>query len=108
MPNNPSDLKVGVIRIEGTNCEDESAAAFSSLGCKAEKIHLKQLLGETSTSPQVNLSDYAALYFPGGFSSGDYVRAGAIFAARIRSRLKSQVDDYINQNKPILGVKATL
>tara|TARA_B100001750_G_scaffold43678_1_gene31888 strand:+ start:4804 stop:5631 length:828 start_codon:yes stop_codon:yes gene_type:complete len=104
MPNNPSDLKVGVIRIEGTNCEDESAAAFSSLGCKAEKIHLKQLLGETSTSPQVNLSDYDALYFPGGFSSGDYVRAGAIFAARIRSRLKSQVDDYINQNKPILGV----
>ena len=40
----PSEINVGVVRIEGTNCEDESAAAFSSLGCNAEKIHLKQLL----------------------------------------------------------------
>ena len=49
MPN-PSEINVGVIRIEGTNCEDESAAAFSSLGCNAEKIHLKQLLGDVEKS----------------------------------------------------------
>ena len=34
---NPQDSRVGVIRIEGTNCEDESAQAFSSLGCEVEK-----------------------------------------------------------------------
>ena len=68
MPN-PSDLRVGVIRIEGTNCEDESAAAFSSLGCNSEKVHLKQLLGEVEKSSCRNIMDYDALYFPGGFSS---------------------------------------
>jgi phosphoribosylformylglycinamidine synthase len=48
--------------------------------------------------------DFDALYFPGGFSSGDYVRAGAIFASRVKSGLKSQVDEYINDGRPILGV----
>jgi phosphoribosylformylglycinamidine synthase len=48
--------------------------------------------------------DFDALYFPGGFSSGDYVRAGAIFASRVKSGLKSQVDEYINEGRLILGV----
>jgi len=100
----PSEIRVGVIRIEGTNCEDESAAAFSSLGCNAEKIHLKQLLGDVEKSKCRNLMDYDALYFPGGFSSGDYVRAGAIFASRVKSGLQSQVDEYINEGRPVLGV----
>ena len=100
----PSDIRVGVIRIEGTNCEDESAAAFSSLGCNTEKIHLKQLLGDVEKSKCRNLMDYDALYFPGGFSSGDYVRAGAIFASRVKSGLQTQVDEYINEGRPVLGV----
>ena len=100
----PSEINVGVVRIEGTNCEDESAAAFSSLGCNSEKIHLKQLLGDVEKSKCRNLMDYDALYFPGGFSSGDYVRAGAIFASRVKSGLQSQVDEYINEGRPVLGV----
>jgi phosphoribosylformylglycinamidine synthase I len=99
-----SEIRVGVIRIEGTNCEDESAAAFSSLGCEVEKVHLKQLLGDVEKSNCRNLMDYDALYFPGGFSSGDYIRAGAIFASRVKSGLKSQVDEYINEGRPVLGV----
>ena len=54
------DIKVGVLRIEGTNCEDESALAFSSLGCDVEKIHLKQLLGDVDKSKQRNIMDYDA------------------------------------------------
>ena len=40
------DVKVCVVRIEGTNCEDEMANAFGMVGAKAEKVHLKQLLGQ--------------------------------------------------------------
>ena len=40
------DVKVCVIRIEGTNCEDEMANAFSMVGAQAEKVHLKQLIGQ--------------------------------------------------------------
>ena len=66
--------------------EDEAAAAFSQLGCNAEQVHLKQLLGEAK--PHRKLADYDALFLPGGFSAGDYVRAGAIFAARLRAGLR--------------------
>ena len=76
-----SKVKVCVLRIEGTNCEEESYQAFRRMGTQPEKVHLKQLIGmDVSSEEKRSLSDYQRLVFPGGFSSGDYVRAGAIFA----------------------------
>mgnify|MGYP000594002726 CR=1 FL=1 len=39
----PEDVRVCVMRIEGTNAEDEMADAFIAVGAQAEKVHLKQL-----------------------------------------------------------------
>lgn len=78
------DVKVCVMRIEGTNCEDEMAYAFEMVGATADKVHLKQLTGAVPADMRRNLDDYDVLAFPGGFSAGDYVRAGAIFAARVK------------------------
>jgi phosphoribosylformylglycinamidine synthase len=100
-----SDIKVMVLRIEGTNCEQEMHDAFRHLGADPELVHLKQL-----TSPDVDpihrrkLSDYQALMLPGGFSSGDYVRAGAILAARIKSRLWEELTDFVREGYPVGGV----
>lgn len=80
----PNDVKVCVMRIEGTNCEDEMAHAFEMVGAMADKVHLKQLTGSAPTGMKRNLDDYDVLAFPGGFSAGDYVRAGAIFGARVK------------------------
>ena len=85
------EVKVCVIRIEGTNCEEECARAFNSIGANAEKVHLKQLLGQCPVSMKRDLNDYHILAFPGGFSAGDYVRAGAIFAARMKSGLSKDL-----------------
>ena len=41
---------------------------------------------------------------PGGFSAGDYIRGGAIFAARIKSKLEKDLADFVKQEYPILGV----
>ena len=38
------DIKIAILRIEGTNCEQESYDAFKRLGAKPELVHLKQLL----------------------------------------------------------------
>jgi len=99
-----SDVRVGVILIEGTNCEDESAASFRHLGAQAEKVHLKRLTGEASPEMRRSLEDYDILMIPGGFAAGDYVRAGAIFAARLRSKLSKQVTDFVESGKPVFGV----
>ena len=100
----PEDVKVCVIRIEGTNCEDEMAGAFEAVGAQAEKVHLKQLIKQAPAGLRRDLEDYDVLAFPGGFSAGDYVRAGAIFAARIKAGMGSEVKRFVEDGKPVLGV----
>lgn len=98
------DVKVCVLRIEGTSCEDDMYQAFQMVGASPEKVHLKQLTGQTSSSLKRNIEDYDILAFPGGFSVGDYVRGGAIFAARIKSTIGPQIKKFVESEKPVIGV----
>ena len=100
----PEDVRVCVLRIEGTNCEDEMYEAFKMVGASPEKVHLKQLTGQSPSELKRDVEDYDILAFPGGFSAGDYVRAGAIFAARIRSAIGPQIRRFVESEKPVLGV----
>ena len=51
------DIKVCVLRIEGTNCEDETNEAFRMLGASAETIHLKQLTSDVSPAMRRRLEE---------------------------------------------------
>ncbi|MBU4266147.1 MAG: phosphoribosylformylglycinamidine synthase subunit PurQ [Candidatus Altiarchaeota archaeon] len=97
-------VKACILLIEGTNCEDETRRALDGVGIEAELVHLKQLTGNVSKERRRNLLDYQILMFPGGWSSGDYVRAGAIFAARIKSRLMPQLSEFIDNGNLIAGI----
>jgi phosphoribosylformylglycinamidine synthase len=98
-------IKVGVIRIEGTNCEQESLDAFKRLGVNVEFVHLKQLLGiDSNKDEKRDIFDYHCLMIPGGFSAGDYIRAGAIFAARIKSKLQAELKRFVDEHYPVLGI----
>ncbi len=99
-----SDVRVGVVLIEGTNCEDESVAYFRVLGAQAEKVHLKQLIGDVPPGMRRKLEDYDVLMIPGGFAAGDYIRAGAIFAARMRHGLATALKEFVREGKPVFGV----
>ena len=100
-----SDVKIAVVRIEGTNCEQESLDAFKRLGANPEFVHLKQLLHIDCTNAEKrDIFDYQCIMIPGGFSAGDYIRAGAIFAARIKSKLGKDLKEFVKQEYPVLGV----
>lgn len=102
---NTKDINIAILRIEGTNCEQESYDAFKRLGAKPEFVHLKQLLHiDCNKDEKRDIFDYQCLMIPGGFSAGDYIRAGAIFAARIKSKLQEKLKAFITQEYPILGV----
>ena len=98
------DIRVCVLRIEGTNCEQEAYQAFRTLGADPEKVHLKQLIGRSPEELRRDLDEYQILMLPGGFSAGDYVRAGAIFAARMKSHLAADLENFIDSGRPVLGV----
>ena len=99
------DVKIAILRIEGTNCEQESFDAFKRLDANPEFVHLKQLLNiDCNKDEKRDIFDYQCLMIPGGFSAGDYIRAGAIFAARIKSKLQKQLKEFVKQEYPVLGI----
>lgn len=102
---NRRDIKWAVLRIEGTNSEAESAQVMRDMGTQADIVHLKQLTGDDVAKHEVRkLSDYDGLWMAGGFSAGDYIRAGTILGARIKARLGRELADFVRAGKPVLGI----
>lgn len=92
------DIKVCVLRVGGTNCDAETKRAFQELGVQTEIIHVNEMVKRR------NLLEYDVLVFPGGFSYGDYVRAGVIWARWILARLGKDLEAFVDENRPILGI----
>ncbi|MCX8170768.1 MAG: phosphoribosylformylglycinamidine synthase subunit PurQ [Candidatus Bathyarchaeota archaeon] len=93
-----NEVRVCIIRVGGTNCDAETRRAFKDLGVKTSIHHLNEL------SSKRNLLDYHILVFPGGFSYGDYIRAGAILAKTILSRIGGEIRSFVDEGRPILGI----
>lgn len=91
--------RVLVLRAPGTNCDLETAFAFERCGAQADQVHLFRLLEEPRLA-----DDYQVLCIPGGFSYGDDVGAGVIFASQLRNRLADSLHNFMQQDKLILGI----
>jgi phosphoribosylformylglycinamidine synthase I len=78
--------------------------ALEDVGIEAEIVHLKQLTGDAPKEKLRKLSDYQILMLPGGWSAGDYVRAGAIFAARIKSKLLDDISEFVSNGYLVGGI----
>ncbi len=101
----PSEVRVAVLQMEGTNCEDETVEAFRTLDASPEKVHIKQLTDRSLPRDlQRRLMDFHVVAVPGGFSSGDYVRAGAIFGARLKSTLGEGLEEYVREGRAMVGI----
>ncbi|MCL2477628.1 phosphoribosylformylglycinamidine synthase subunit PurQ [Candidatus Bathycorpusculum sp.] len=95
---NPQDIKVCILRAGGTNCDAETQRAFQELGTQAHTLQVSELIKHR------NLLDYDVLVFPGGFSYGDYVRSGVIFARHLSAHLDKEIQSFIDEGRPILGI----
>jgi len=93
-----ADVRICIIRVGGTNCDRETKRSLEELGVKAEIQHFNILVKKG------NLQDYEGLIIPGGFSFGDYVRAGAILAKSLTAKLSVELKTFIEEGKPILGI----
>ncbi len=93
-----SDIKVLVITGFGLNCEKETAAACKLVGATPELVHLNDL-GEKRT-----LDEFQMLCFIGGFSFGDHLGSGTVFANRVKVRLQSQLQKFVDDGKLVIGI----
>jgi phosphoribosylformylglycinamidine synthase I len=98
-------VRAAILSIEGTNNDEELAVALRHLGARVEIVHLKQFEGrDVEPGERRRLQDYQLLLFPGGFSAGDYVRAGAILAARVRSAIGPELEEFVRSGHYVGGI----
>ncbi len=94
-----SDVRALVLRTVGTNCDGETVHALELAGARTDRLHLAALARE----PQ-RLDDYDVLVIAGGFSYGDYVGAGRVFAAELERALGGGVRAFKDRGGLVLGV----
>ena len=85
-------MNVAVVRFPGSNCDLDAVAAIDGVSGLSARLVWHE-------SDQ--LEGYDAVVLPGGFSFGDYLRAGAIAA---RSPALSVIRRMADRGVPVLGV----
>ena len=95
---NKKDVKACIVRVGGTNCDAETKRSFGELGVKAEILHMNEIVKADG------VLEYDVLVFPGGFSYGDYVRAGAILGKGVSAKLGTSLKAFVDEGKPVFGV----
>jgi phosphoribosylformylglycinamidine synthase len=94
-----TQANTAILYAPGTNCHEETAAAIELAGGKAELVLLRDLIAGEN-----RLDDYQAAVIPGGFSYGDHLGAGRIFATMLVARLRDQLVRFLDAQKPLLGI----
>ena len=62
-------------------------------------MHVNQLFGH-----EKRLLDYHMLVLPGGFSYGDDLGAGVLWALDLRERLGEDLETFIAEGRPVIGI----
>ncbi|RDG06068.1 phosphoribosylformylglycinamidine synthase I [Limosilactobacillus fermentum] len=84
-------MKIAVIVFPGSNCDIDLYEALKTV-CGADVDYVDH--------QQTSLAGYDAVMLPGGFSYGDYLRAGAI--ARF-AKIMPEVKRLADEGKPVFG-----
>ncbi len=87
-----SKRRCGVVRFPGTNCDRDVWQAIEMKGHQPEWLW---------HADQFDSQAYDALFLPGGFSYGDYLRSGALAA---RAPVMKSVREAADRGVPILGI----
>ncbi|MEM1027375.1 MAG: phosphoribosylformylglycinamidine synthase subunit PurQ [Planctomycetota bacterium] len=87
-----------ILRTAGTNCDQELAHAFELAGAETTTLHLHELIEDPR-----KLESFDLIGFPGGFSYGDDIAAGRIFANRLKHRLYEPLLAAIDRGVPMFG-----
>ncbi|MDR0912837.1 MAG: phosphoribosylformylglycinamidine synthase subunit PurQ [Methanobrevibacter sp.] len=84
-------MKIGVIRFPGSNCDRDVYKVIELAGGNPEYVWWSE----------ENLTDFDGIVIPGGFSYGDYLRAGAIASI---TPVVDEIKNLVKEEKPVLGI----
>ena len=92
-------INVLVLRTAGTNCDAETQFAWEQAGARVDRVHINRVIEDPK-----RLAQYQILTIPGGFSYGDDIAAGKIFANQIVHHLADVVQEFLAKDRLVLGI----
>lgn len=92
-------VKVCILQTDGVNCDNELFYAFKKFGGSTEFVHVNELRDKSKS-----LKNFQILALPGGFSYGDDVVSGKIWAIELISFLRKELEEFRKKGGLIIGI----
>jgi phosphoribosylformylglycinamidine synthase len=91
--------RILILHATGSNRDREAALACELAGGAPEIVHVNQV-----AAGERPLLDAQMLVLPGGFSYGDDLGAGKLWAVALRYRLGDELRAFVDSGRPVLGI----
>ncbi len=88
-----------LVRSAGTNTDLETVKACEQAGFETELLHVNRLV----ENPKL-FGGFRLLVVPGGFSYGDDLGSGRVFANELRLRLGDALVNFVREGRLVLGI----
>jgi phosphoribosylformylglycinamidine synthase subunit PurQ / glutaminase len=83
----------------GINSDYELTHVFEKAGARVHRVHINDIIQKKAP-----LSDYQILAFPGGFSFGDHIASGRVYANKLRVYLQNELLEARAKGTPMIGI----
>jgi phosphoribosylformylglycinamidine synthase len=94
-----SSVRALVLRSAGTNCDAETVHALRRAGAAVDLVHLHDLIEKPD-----RVRAYGVVVFPGGFSYGDDIASGAVYAVEMRRAFLPALRKHVADGALALGI----
>jgi len=91
--------KIAVITGYGINSDNELAESFRLAGGAPVRVHINDLIEKKPA-----LTDFDIIAIPGGFSFGDHIASGRVFANKLKNALADDLHLAVEKKIPIIGI----
>ena len=93
------DVPILILHATGTNRDHDAAWACTLAGGAPRVAHINEVV-----AGDVRIADHRMLVLPGGFSYGDDLGAGKLWAVALRHRLRDDLIAFVEAGRPVLGI----
>jgi phosphoribosylformylglycinamidine synthase I len=91
--------QVLILQATGTNRDPDTARAVEQAGGQPVILHVNELRERPA-----RLHDFQMLILPGGFSYGDALGGGRLWASDLRWIFQAELAQFVEVGKPVLGI----
>lgn len=91
--------KIAIITGYGINSDNELAQSFRMAGGEPTRVHINDLIARKPA-----LSEFDIIAVPGGFSFGDHIASGRVFANKLKHSLADDLRKAVDRKIPMIGI----